>query len=112
MIFPNLDCCSNEAIELDTAKNTRGTTLTKRRFRKISPKGLIYSTKSGATIPMMLPIVIPSNKNRFRNSFSRPLSCGAFLSKIGLFLTFCYTIFRPKFLNLSKHRFYGLYRLL
>jgi hypothetical protein len=69
MILPNLDCCSNEAIELDTAKNTRGTTLTKRRFRKISPKGLIYSTKSGATIPIMLPIVFRVIKIGFRNSF-------------------------------------------
>jgi hypothetical protein len=63
MIFPNLDCCSKEEIELDTAKNTKGTTLTKRRLRKISPRGFIYSTKPGATIPMMLPIVIPKSKN-------------------------------------------------
>jgi hypothetical protein len=63
MIFPNLDCCSSEAIELDTAKNTKGTTLTKRRLRKISPSGLMYSTNAGATIPMMLPMVIPKSKN-------------------------------------------------
>ncbi len=44
MILPNFDCCSRDAIELETAKNTSGTTLTKSRFRKISPKGFIYST--------------------------------------------------------------------
>ena len=59
-----LDCCSKDAIELDTAKNTRGTTLTKRRFRNISPNGFINSTKPGAIIPIMLPIVIPSSKNK------------------------------------------------
>jgi hypothetical protein len=63
IILPNLDCCSSDAIELDTAKKTKGTTLTKRRLRKMSPKGLIYSTKPGATIPIMLPIVIPKSKN-------------------------------------------------
>ena len=39
MILPNFDCCSTAAIELATAKNTKGTTLTKSRFRKISPIG-------------------------------------------------------------------------
>lgn len=63
MILPNLDCCSKEAMEFDTAKNTKGTTLTKRRLRKISPNGFMYSTTPGATIPIMLPIVIPKSKN-------------------------------------------------
>ena len=39
MIFPNFDCCSSDAIEFETAKNTSGTTLTKSKFRKISPNG-------------------------------------------------------------------------
>jgi hypothetical protein len=63
MILPNLDCCSSDAIELETAKNTNGTTLTKRRFRKISPKGLTYSTILGAVIPIMLPATIPKSKS-------------------------------------------------
>jgi len=62
IILPNSDCCSRDAIELDTAKNTSGTTLTNRRLRNISPTGFIYSTKSGVTIPIILPIVIPNNK--------------------------------------------------
>jgi hypothetical protein len=63
MIFPNFDCCSKEAIELDTAKNTSGTTLTKSKLRKISPRGLMYPTKPGAVMPIMLPTMIPSSKS-------------------------------------------------
>jgi len=64
IILPNFDCCSNDEMELETAKNTNGTTLTKRRFRKISPSGLMYSTICGATMPIMLPTVIPKRRKR------------------------------------------------
>ena len=64
IIFPNFDCCSKLEIELATAKNTKGTTLTNSRFRKISPKGFMYSTNEGETIPMILPTEIPSNRSK------------------------------------------------
>ena len=59
IILPNFDCSSSEAMELETAKKTNGTTLTNNKLRKISPSGLRKSTAFGKKIPRKLPAVIP-----------------------------------------------------
>lgn len=58
-ILPNLDCSSKDAIELATAKKTNGTTLTNKRFRKISPTGFNAGTILGKNMPIKLPTAIP-----------------------------------------------------
>jgi hypothetical protein len=62
MIFPNLTC-SKEAIELDTAKNTRGTTLTKKVQENISQR-LYKFHKSGSNNSYNASNSDSQNKNK------------------------------------------------
>ncbi len=64
IIRPTFECCSTEAMELATAKNTSGTTLTNNRFRKMSPMGFRYVTVSGTKMPMKLPVMMPASSSR------------------------------------------------
>jgi len=52
------------ATEEDIAKKTKGMTLTKSRFRKISPIGLRLLTLCGKKMPIKLPILIPRRRSR------------------------------------------------